>query len=198
MSSEMINRMVQLVSEEGYTPKSVWESSLSIHIGSTARVNKTTTATEYQTGNSLSVPEDTVVTVIGVGGGHSGADHHVLLPDGRQAVIPFYDLGEGFEKEGEENTVSEGLTGAVAKVSLTKPLPQSALEWLKGGYMDYGVSLPGTPSDDSEKAVSFMMKSEDQGMLDSALEALKKVAGATFKSSAAATLTDWNKAVSVR
>lgn len=194
MSHEMIKQMVAAV-EEGYTPRSVWETSLTFAPGSTVKVNKATTGKDPQTGAAISVPEGEVVSILGVGGGTSGVDHHVLLKDGRQAVIPFYDLGESSLEKDDGDQVNESLVGVVAKITLTKPLPQSAVDWLKSGYYDYGVALPYKPQADSSSATSFLMKAEDQETLDGAVEALKKVAGSSFKSSSPATLTDWDKAL---
>ncbi len=195
MSSELIEQMVDLVGE-GYTPNSIWEHSLTWHGGSEVKVNKATTGHDPITKASISVPEGTVVTIHGTGGGHSGNDPHCRLPDGRQAIIPYYDLGEAhLEKVDDDgNPISEEITGAVAKVSLTKPLPQSAIDWVGGGYMDYGVELPDMPSADSSSAVTFLMKAEDEETLESAIDSLKKFAGASFKSTSSATLVDWAEA----
>jgi len=195
MANELIEQMVELV-EQGYTPLSVWESTLTYHAGSAVKVNKATTGKDPETGSSIAVPEGTVVTIVGVGGGESGNDPHVQLPSGQQAIIPFYDLGEGevglSKGDALDEDVQEELTGVVHKVTLSKPLPQGAVDWLASGYMDYGVELPDTPSDDSASAVSFLMKGEDEETVEAALEGLKKEAGTSFKSSSAATMVDWS------
>ena len=193
MTQEMIKQMVAAV-EGGYTPRSVWETSLTFAPGSTVKVNKATTGTDPQTGASISIPEGEVVSILAVGGGPSGVDHHVRLKDGRQAIVPFYDLGESsLERDGSELNESD-LVGIVSKITLAKPLPQSTIDWLAGGYQDYGVELPYAPQADSGSATTFLMKATDQETLDAAIEALKKVAGASYKSDAAASLTDWAKA----
>jgi len=192
MYNKLIDQMVTAV-EAGYTPRSVWETSLTYAPGSTAKVNKATTGKDPSTGAAIAIPEGDVVSIIGVGGGDSGNDHHVLLKDGRQAYVPYYDLGESTLSKADEINEND-LVGVVSKVTLSKPLPQSAIDWLSGGYVDYGVELPHTPQADSSSSTSFLMKAEDQEMLDGALEALKKVAGASYKSSASASLTDWAEA----
>jgi hypothetical protein len=98
MSRELINSMVNAVNE-GHSPRKVLETSLTYAPGSSVRVNKATRGTDPDTGASVSVPEGTVVTIIGVGGGGSGVDHHVRLESGDQAVIPFMDLGEADDAE---------------------------------------------------------------------------------------------------
>lgn len=90
-SNKLIEKMVRLV-QRGHSPQKVWESSLSLHPGSMAQVNKSTTAKAFQGNESVSVSKGTNVTVVGVGGGESGVDHHVQLPDGKHVVIPFSDL----------------------------------------------------------------------------------------------------------
>lgn len=197
MSQAMINQMVAAV-EEGYTPRSVWETSLTYAPGSTVKVNKATTVTDPQSGSTFTIPEGEVVSILAVGGGPSGNDHHVELKDGRQAIVPYYDLGESELKKSDENlNEMSDLVGVVAKITLTKPLPQSAIDWLggvgEGAYADYGVMLPYSPLSDSDSSVSFLMKADDQDTLDSAIEVLKKVSGASYKSDASASLTDWNK-----
>lgn len=189
----VIDQMVAAV-EEGFTPRSVWETSLTYSPGSAVKVNKATTAQLYPDGGSVSIPEGTKVSIVGVGGGASGVDHHVMLPDGRQAIVPFYNLGESTLKKPSNPVEENQLVGSVAKVTLAKPLPQSALDWLKDEYYDWGVNLPSAPQSDSSTSVTFLMKAEDQETLDAAIEALKRVAGASFKSSAAASLTDWAEA----
>ena len=188
MSNPLIDQMVSAV-EEGYTPRSVWETSLTYAPGSTVKVNKATTGKDPDTGAAVSVPEGEVVSIIGVGGGETGNDHHVLLKDGRQAFIHYYDLGESILQR--EYIDENNLVGVVSKVTLSKPLPQSTVEWLTGGYRDYGVELPYKPQADSSSATSFLMKAEDQEMLDGALDALKRVSGASYKGDASASLTDW-------
>ena len=190
MSNELINQMIAAV-EDGYTPRSVWETSLTYAPGSTAKVNKATTGKDPETGAAVSVPEGEIVSIIGVGGGDTGNDHHVLLKDGRQAFISYYDLGESTLRK--DSVDENDLVGIVSKVTLSKPLPQSAIDWMSGGYLDYGVELPHTPQADSSTSTTFLMKAEDQEMLDGALEALKKVAGASYKSAAVSSLTDWAK-----
>lgn len=227
--SERIDAMVSMV-QDGYTPRSVWEGTLSLHPGSSAKVNKATTGMDPQSGASVSVPEGSMVTIVGVGAGDSGVDHLVQLDDGKKIVIPHADLGEselvkveakddpdmkkyeceecgaimesgdapgkceecGSEKMKLVAQKKEELTGAVAKITLAKPLPQSAMDWVSGGYMDYAVELPETPMDDSAKEVSFLMKAEDEDMLAGGVEALKKAAGSSFKSSAPSTMVDWS------
>lgn len=196
MSQEMIKQMVAAV-EEGYSPRSVWETSLTFAPGATVKVNKATTGTDPQTGASVSIPEGEVVSILGIGGGPSGTDHHVLLKDGRQAIVPFYDLGEAtlLRRAPYDQAIYESdLIGVVSKITLAKPLPQSTVDWLAGGHQDYGVELPYSPQADSGTAITFLMKADDQEMLDAAIEALKKVAGASYKSSTSASLTDWAKA----
>ncbi len=182
----LINSMVTRVTA-GHDPDSVWETSMRYGLGNSVKVNKATTAREEGTGNSVSVPEGTVVTISNIGGGKSGLDHVVRLPDGRNVTVPFADLGEAFP-----DSTNEELVGSVTKVVLSKPLPQSAIDWITSGYMDLGVELPSEPEDDSATSMSFLMKGEDQEMLDFALEDLKKVAGTSFKSSKPASLNDWN------
>jgi len=91
--STLIENMIGLV-QGGFTPRSVWESTMSLHIGSAAKVNKDTTATEYEKDTKIPLKAGDVVTVVALGAGDSGNDHHVQLADGRQAIVPFYDLGE--------------------------------------------------------------------------------------------------------
>lgn len=189
MGSKLIDMMVSAV-EEGYTPRSVVETSLVFGPGARAKVNKATTAKDYHTGAAVTIPEGTVVTVIGVGGGDTGNDHHVMLPNGNQAVVPFYDLGESMLQQ--EHVDEMMLTsGVVKKITLSKPLPQSAIEWLEAGYMDFDVELPAVPDKDDDKSVVFMMKGEDEVMLDAAIGDLKTAAGTSFKSVAPASLGDW-------
>ncbi len=188
MASDIVTRMVGLV-EKGNDPKHVLESSLSYGPGSSVKVNKATTGTDPQTGGSVSIPEGTLVTILGIGGGDSGSDHHAQLQDGRQVIIPFADLGESFESNDDD--LDEDLTGSVVQVVLSKPLPDGAVSWLEGGFMDYGVQLPSEPMKDDSGSVTFLMKADDKEMLDSALEVLKREAGASFKSSKDASLTDW-------
>lgn len=185
----MIDQMIELVNE-GLDPRAVVEATLSLHPGSTAKVNKSTTGKDPHSEATFAIPEGSVVTVIGIGGGDSGTDHHVQLEDGRQAIIPFMDLGESILQQ-------EELTGAVAKVTLAKPLPQSALDFLSGEYADYGVELPENPEADSAASVTFLMKAEDEESLEMGIDHLKKLAGASFKSSAAATVLDWTSATEV-
>ena len=190
MSADAIHSMVDLVGQ-GYTPNSVWESSLTYHIGSSVKINQTISGEDPVSGAAVTVPEGEVVTIIAIGGGNSGNDGHVLRADGEsQAIIPRVALGESLKKVGEETT-SEDLTGVVTKVTLSKPLPQSVVDWLQGGYMDYEVMLPMNPQSDSATALTFFMKAEDEEMLTMAVDTLKKMAGASYKSDAAATLTDW-------
>lgn len=189
MSSEMIEQMVTAV-QDGYRARSVWETSLTYAPGSSVKVNKATSATDPNTGASLTIPEGEVVTILGVGGGPSGVDHHVLRPNGSQAIVPFYNLGESTLKKNGAS-LSEALVGVVKKVVLTKPLPQSVIDWVGGGYADYGVELPDVPMDDSSSAVTFLMKSEDEEMMSSAMDSLKKAAGGSFKSEADSDLTAW-------
>lgn len=194
MIQKMVEQMVAAV-EEGYTPRSVWETSLTFAPGSTVKVNKATTGTDPVSGASITIPEGEVVSILGIGGGTSGVDHHVLLKDGRQAIVPFYDLGEAsLMREDGSSLYESDLIGVVSKITLAKPLPQSAIDWLGGGYFDYGVELPYTPQTDSTSSTTFLMKAEDQDMLDAAIESLKKVAGASYKSDSPASLTDWAKA----
>ena len=89
--AEMVEHMVRLA-QRGLKPSKVVESTLSFHPGSSAQVNKDTTAVGYQSNETLSVAKNTLVTIVGIGAGPSGVDHHVRLPDGKQVVIPFYDL----------------------------------------------------------------------------------------------------------
>lgn len=196
MSAEAIERMVALV-EQGYTPRSVVESSLTFSPGSSVKVNRTTPATDPSNGSSITVPEGEVVTILGVGGGDSGNDGHVLRADGSsQAIIPYQALGEALVKEDEEpgQPIEEGLTGVVSKITLAKPLPQSVTDWLGGGYHDYDVQLPYHPQADSSSSVTFLMKAPDEDMLEMAKDTLKKMAGASYKSDAESNLTDWQKA----
>ncbi|MCG8435651.1 MAG: hypothetical protein MJA83_16630 [Gammaproteobacteria bacterium] len=193
MSSDVIDRMVSLV-EDGYAPDSVWESSLTFHPGSSVKINQTVTAVDPSTGSSVTVPEGEVVTVLGVGGGDSGNDGHVLRADGAsQAIVPYRAMGENLRKVGE-NPIEESLSDVVAKVTLSKPLPASVVSWLRVGYMDYEVSLPMHPESDSASSITFLMKARDQEMLDMAKEHLKKEAGSSYKSDAVASMTDWEKA----
>ena len=91
--SKLIEQMIKSV-QDGYTPRSVYEATLTYHPGSTVRVNKDTTGILFPTGGDVSVPHGTIVSIVGVGAGPSGKDHLVRLPDGQQATIPFYNLGE--------------------------------------------------------------------------------------------------------
>jgi len=251
----MIEKMIALT-QKGYPSANVWETSMQYALGSPVKVNKDTTATEVDTGSSVSLTAGTVVTIVDIGGGPSGVDHVAMLEDGRRVVIPYADLGEcvqseklkeqefediaskyggwfvdynkikgtakysfntamdaeDFAREVEERgastgivrstvyvqeSVDEDITGSVIKVVLNKPLPQSVVDWVERGYVDYGVELPSVPQADDAKSVTFLMKSEDADMLNSAVESLKKIAGASFKSSADATMIDWNKAIGV-
>lgn len=92
MASKMIEQMVRLV-QRGHSPKKVWESSLCFAPGSSVLVNQDTEAKVYMTNESTRVAKGTVVTIVGVGGGNSGVDHHARLPDGKQVIIPFAALG---------------------------------------------------------------------------------------------------------
>jgi len=180
--SRHVHEMISQVAN-GANAREVIESSLVFHPGSTARVNKATTAQKYMSDGTVSVPYGTVASIMAVGGGPSGNDHPVLLPDGTQAVIPFNDLGE---------SVEEGLTGAVVKITLTKPLPRSATQWLEGGYVEDGMCIPDVPSNDDQKELTFLMKAADDEAIEIGISRVKRVAGASFKSSAAASLNDWN------
>ncbi len=179
-----VQRMIRQVLE-GKDPREVLETSLALHPGSSARVNKDTTASEIYSGDSISVPRGTVPTIYGVGGGPSGADHAARLPDGRNVSIPNADLGE---------SCHEGLVGAVAKITLAKPLPQGTLDWLETGYVDSAVMLSAVPIDDTPTSLVFMMKAADDDALEAGIAVLKGLAGASFKSSVPASLNDWQGA----
>lgn len=94
MRRDILEQMVQAV-RKGYTARSVFETSLTWHPGSSVRINKDTTGKLINDGGDVAIPKGSVVTVVGVGGGESGKDTLCLLPSGQQATIPFYDLGEG-------------------------------------------------------------------------------------------------------
>ncbi len=70
MASDLVSRMVSLV-ERGHSPGKVLESSLNYGPGSSVKVNKATTGKDPQTGGSISIPEGTVVSILGIGGGNS-------------------------------------------------------------------------------------------------------------------------------
>lgn len=234
--STQVKYAVKLASM-GLTPDKVLESSLTFHPGARIRA-KVGTSGMKEDGSTISIPEGTVMTVIGVGGGQSGVDPLVQLPSGEIVNVPFDQVMEGVklrrrgrksegrrpsegrrrffrfeaddsdddmkkkkekekkdkEREKEKKDQNEDLTGAVASVTLAKPLPDGAKTWLEAGHMDYGVMLSMSPTADSAAAVSFLMKADDEDMLMSALELLKKIAGASFKSSKDATLMDWEQA----
>jgi len=190
MANPLIEQMVTAVGK-GYRPKHVWESSLNFHPGSPVKVNKATTG-ELLGGGSVAIPEGSVVTVVGVGGGPSGVDHQVMLQDGRQAVVPFADLGEEVLRA---RKVSEQITDVAAKVTLSKPLPDGCTAFLTSGYTSMGVELPHTPSSDSDSAMTFYVKAPSTEVMQAFLSQLEKCAGASFKSSAEATLTDYQKAM---
>lgn len=182
MANPMIESMVKAV-QQGRKPRNVWETSLTYAPGSTQKLNKDTSAS-LREGGTVSLKAGSTVTVVGIGGGSSGVDHHVQLPDGREAFIPFYDLGE---------SVRESLADVVMKVTLNKPLPQSVIDWLRNGYYDWGVNMPERPAADSATSVTFYMKAAEQNVLDIAVEELKKLAGTSFKSADFAALTDFYK-----
>lgn len=192
MASDMIKQMVAAV-ERGFTPRSVVEATLVYKPGSNVKVNKSTTGVDYHTKASVTIPEGTLVSVVGVGAGPSGVDHHVMLPDGKQVIIPFADLGESILKRARNRIREmELLTGSVVKVSMIKPLPQSVLDWLQVNYMDFGVELPPVPLVDDDSSLVFMMKGESPECLETAIDDLKSWAGASFKSADPVSLTDWS------
>lgn len=92
MADKIIEHMVRLV-QRGVNPRKVWETSMTYHPGATVMINKATTAKKLNSQESIDVAKDTLVTIVGVGGGPSGHDMHCRLPDGTQAIVPFYDLG---------------------------------------------------------------------------------------------------------
>ncbi len=197
--SGIVDAAVELASM-GLDHDKVLEATLSYGPGRRLRVKSGTTATK-DGGGSVGVPEGTVVTVIGVGGGRSGVDPVVQLPDGTVATVPFDKVMEGIESsdfdsndDTGDDKANEGVVGSVARVTLAKPLPEAARAWLSKGYFEYGISLPPAPESDSASSVTFLMKAEDDDVLESTIELLKKMAGASFKSSKAATLVDWDKA----
>lgn len=103
MSSEkqLIEAMVKAV-EDGYTPESVYETSLTYHPGSKIRVNKATTGKKWPDGGDVAIPKGAVVSVVGVGGGPSGKDTLCRMDNGDQAYIPFYDLYEDTLQKDED------------------------------------------------------------------------------------------------
>ena len=86
----LIDRAVKLV-QEGNDPSAVIESVI-LSAGVTAKVNKPSKGYDPENAAAVTVPEGTVVTIAATGAGLSGVDYLVLLPSGRQAVIPFNDL----------------------------------------------------------------------------------------------------------
>lgn len=200
MSDKMIEQMVNAV-ESGFSPRSVWESSLTYSPGSTVKVNKSTSAVDAVSGATFTIPEGEVVSILGVGGGKTGNDHHIVTKDGRQAFINYYDLGESelqqsSDEDDNKDSIDEGVVGFVKKVTLEKPLPTSATDWLTNGYYDWGVELPDMPSSDTKTAVTFVMKARTQSAMDAAVATLKDRCGSSYKSDADATLEDWAKAKS--
>ena len=149
--SKLIDSMIDAV-QAGSDPREVYESSLTYPPGSSVKVNKATTGTDPNTGSSVSVPEGTVVTIIGVGGGESGVDHHVQLPDGDQAVIPFADLGEAEDK---------GFSDKEKKAML-----KSAADLVKKVVGDLvGVKLK---TNKGEQSTEFVISSADRDSVKSA------------------------------
>lgn len=196
--SKVIEQMIRAV-RDGYTPRSVFESTLSLHPGSTARVNKDTTVA-LQDGGTAPIARGEVVSIVGVGGGVSGTDHFVQLSDGRKGTVPFYDLGEStlrrakrVVREADEPAEDDG-DPRIVRVELTKPLSQEAEDWLKTGYKsEDGLELPQMPEDDQPDGVSFLMKAKDQECLGKALGELKKVAAENIKKIEPASEDDWTK-----
>ena len=90
--TRLVEHMVRAV-RRGFTPRSVYETTLTYHPGSQVKVNKDTVGKD-NTGGDVSIPGGTVVSVTGVGGGTSGHDFVVALPDGKQVTVPFMDIGE--------------------------------------------------------------------------------------------------------
>jgi len=115
--SQLINSMIKAV-HEGHDPREVLETSLTYPPGSSVKVNKATTAKDPVSGATFSVPEGTVATILGVGGGESGVDHHVSLPGGKQGIIPFMDLGEAEEfSDKEKKAMMSSVRDLVKKVA---------------------------------------------------------------------------------
>lgn len=222
MSKPVIEQMVRAVTD-GYSPRSVYETSLTYHPGSTVKVNKDTKGMSFPDGAEVAVTKGSLVNIVGVGAGPSGKDHLVRLPDGSQATIPFYDLGESklrrvreddptrsddepgmaskpeaddepTETDDNDDPDEDDDDARVVRVELSKPLSSEAEDWLKSGYKEAGIELPDMPEDDQPDNVTFLMKAKDQEGLGKAIGELKKVAAENIAKIEPASKEDWMKA----
>lgn len=191
MASKILRQMESHV-RRGYSPAAVWNKLAEgvYNIGTELKINKNTTGKALDSDAPVSIPAGTLVSVESV-----GDDPVVRLQDGRVVVVPFADVGESIRSPCRfRRKMSEMELSVVVNVVLKKPLPQGALDWIKGGYVDYGVLLPARPAKDTDKDLAFPMKAEHQEMLDAAIEELKNLAGAAFVSATPGKVEDFDAA----